>query len=346
MPWDFNNKNYRKPKIRNRQRAYGTDDFQKDLIHGNAMAGPDERLRSMPASLDFYDYKRGNITPEDIDKAPIPIFDTYASWQAKNPEGELWRLDYPGTDYDTAERVKPDFSNLRPTDSVLPFNPFAYSQDRIYQYRSIQPQVMLKRVNIDDPKQVATIFKAYDNIRNVMNDWEGALRDDAYLDGFYDLDTDERKREDGWLIRQNIEKAGGDVKRGLEAAFKDLRISNWGYQALKSLIGHREDSSIPIGDRDKLLDANFDRFFNAYEKANSMYDRNANKASSPIGYKRVSDPDYNEWFRQKADEDFRRANHLSRGGRMSTPPKSFRVPGGYRVGRAEGLGNDEYDVYF
>ena len=61
---------------------------------------------------------------------------------------------------------------------------------------------------------------------------------------------------------------------------------------------------------------------------------------------RVTDPDYNEWFRKKADEDFRRANHFSRGGRMSTPPKSFRVPGGYRVGRAEGLGNDEYDVYF
>lgn len=103
---------------------------------------------------------------------------------------------------------------------------------------------------------------------------------------------------------------------------------------------------MPNEDRAKLLNANFDRFFNAYEKANSMYDRNANKASSPIDYKRVSDPDYNEWFRQKADEDFRRANHLSRGGRMSTPPKSFRVPGGYRVGRAEGLGNDEYDVYF
>lgn len=346
MPWDFNNEYYRKPKIRNRHRAYGTDAFQKDVIHDNAMAGPDERLRPIPASLDFYDYKRGNITPEDIENAPLPMYDSVASWQAQHPEGELWRVAFPGDDYDTAEPVKSDFSNLRPNDSVLPFNPLEYSQDRLYQDRSIKPQVMLKRVNIDDPKQVATIFKAYDNIRNVMNDWEGAIRDDVYLDGFYDQDTDDRKREDGWLIRQNIEKAGGDVKRGLEAALNDRRISNWGYKALQSLIGHKYPSTIPIKDRGKLLDANFDRFFNAYEKANSMYDRNANNGSSPIGYKRVSDPDYDEWFRQKADEDFRRANHFSRGGRMSTPPKSFRVPGGYRVGRAEGLGNDEYDVYF
>ena len=45
-------------------------------------------------------------------------------------------------------------------------------------------------------------------------------------------------------------------------------------------------------------------------------------------------------------ERVRKGQSFSRGGRMSTPPKSFRVPGGYRVGRAEGLGNDEYDVYF
>lgn len=45
-------------------------------------------------------------------------------------------------------------------------------------------------------------------------------------------------------------------------------------------------------------------------------------------------------------ERVRKGQRFSRGGRMSTPPKSFRVPGGYRVGRAEGLGNDEYDVYF
>ena len=45
-------------------------------------------------------------------------------------------------------------------------------------------------------------------------------------------------------------------------------------------------------------------------------------------------------------ERVRKGQSFSRGGRMSTSPKSFRVPGGYRVGRAEGLGNDEYDVYF
>ena len=338
--WNENSPGYRDPIWRKRT-GFTVNTEDRDFSEN-----PDGTLNSIPASAINWAIQRtrkGNINPGDA--TTLPFYSYVSNFMERNPNQTVYRTPKHGDDIYHSEPVKKDLSNIRFGDSFSTVNPLG-DQGRAMFDNKIQPTPFLRRVNLRNPKQAANIFATYDYLGSSLQDWESAIRGNNFLAGFYDLDTENSLPRDARIIRKCLEQANGDTKTAYYNALNS-GISEWGYKALKSIIGYQEDSNIPNERRGAIWEADYDRFWNAYEKALELYDRDQNRGTSPYSvYNLTDEEDMAELVPNKLYQRSAEANKYSRGGRLRTAPKTLRDRYGHRLGRAEGLGNDDYDVYF
>lgn len=312
--------------------------FNKAIIKNNAQLDGDQPLQSLRFDGGS-EYTRGNISQQDIDKAPLPFYHSVASYKMDHPGAPVWRIPNKGDNFWEAELVKDDYSNILPDDSFTTVDP--RDQTGAMFDTSIQPTYYHKRLDINDKKDAAGVLTAYDYLVSAMKDWKSALRGSNWLNGFYDEYSRQNISRDADQLARIIGNANGDA----ETALENLKgVSHQTSAALYSILGHRMPPDLPWDKRGALLNDNLTRFFNAYNKIKDLYNTGSDQPSTAPTMPRDKFGD--DYIRQQALESIRLPNSYSRGGRMRTAPKSFRSPNGYRVGKADGMGDDEYDVYF
>lgn len=330
---------------------------------------------------DMYQIHKGNVPITNWNVRPS--YTGVESYMKKHPGEPIYitpgYIDYHRNDgFEGSYILNPDLSNLDAYGAYSTRNP-EFDQDGAMQDNSIPRTGIPARVNLTNENSVRNIKLTEKLLNDMFTDYESIINGDAYFKSCYgphvrnDAELRRIVQRDAEILSNIRQQAHGDYGKMYELAVRS-QLSAGGYEVLKRAIGNTglarrgEDPA----KRQELLTQ---RALNGIRDVNQFYDFDPNTPfrlptvnflANEVG-DRYSDP-YNQvrgdlkykrspynYRTYNIDESQnshyspetpREPNSFSRGGRMSTPPKSFRVPGGYRVGRAEGLGNDEYDVYF
>lgn len=338
-------------------------------------AGPSEdgKLASLsPVGLAWRTgAQKGNINSSDFQYSQLP--DGVVQYMKDHPKITIMRKPWGQRDSSFAELkreepIESDFSNLRASDAVRPVA-YTWSQQREIEAPEssvIKPWPVLGKANIGTVKDASTVYGDVNRISSALGGWREFLEGNPYYSSFYDFvpETESREgkmRNDARVIKEVFSAYPSDPMEALMAAVKSASVSKYGKDVLRALTGYNLGNVV---DRDMddqfkqdLFNADFNRLNNAYKAASQYYDRDDSRPSEEYDPGMMTnDKNYNQWFRDQALKDFVVRGSVpkayggrlySNGGRIQTrpAPNTIRAQNGLKLRKADGMGNDEYDVY-
>lgn len=387
-------KKYLTPKYQTPEYKY-TIPITPDSISARRQREMEDAFLSAPKDEITQDaelmFGRGNIHPE---YNFYPVYSPTANYHRKHPNEVLYRVPLH-QDFDSAEAINPDLSNLRASDQVSPVNP-KYDQDGAMMDNRIGRSGIPAKSNLNKIGAAKSAFATESMLNSIFDNIEDVIMSDNYLQGYYDYlpnvydgrSINERAlrkilRRDGEVLR-SLRGQYGNLEDAFAAAMESRMITNSTANVLQAVIGN---TGIPIKRRgltenpSKRQNAIATKYFNTLREAHALYTTDPNspeksaanavyasdiydggpyKYAGGVRDNIIGDSDYKQVpyeyakYSQLAPslqtryipEPPQESKKYSRGGRLRTAPKTLRDRYGHRLGRAEGLGNDDYDVYF
>lgn len=300
---------------------------------------------------------KGVVNPSKHSALRIPYPESV--WHKRNPDIPLY-MNYdqstPGREYrdylegrgPAAELINPDGSNYKVGMSITKYAPFSeyYNQDRAIN-SDIQRFYVPARADVSTAKGAGEAIGDYNNLSEAMHNYRPFLRGNTFYDSWYSFYNlgDEAKKNDEQIIETALRNSGGDIKGAFEEA--QDRVSSAGLRVLYSLLRYYDDPRVK--NRQQAGDQVKARFFNAYDEANRYYNTAEGIPERDARYFNLqfaTPEEKRAFYSQPSPQEearLRGVNSYSRGGRLRVPKRNSY---GDRLGRADGLGTDDYDVYF
>lgn len=315
--------------------------------------------------------QKGNVNSSDFQYSQLP--DGVVQYMKDHPKITVMRKPWEqrGSSFAELEReepIKSDFSNLRASDAVRPAA-YTWSQQREIEAPEssvIKPWPVLGKANVGTAAEAARVYGDVNRISSALRGWREFLESNPYYSSFYDYvpeteSMEGKMRDDARAIKELVDAYPSDPMGALMAAVGSTSISKYGKDVLRALTGYNLGNIVDrdMDDRFKqdLFNADFNRLNNAYKAASQYYDRDDNRPSEEYDPGvMTNDENYNQWFKDQALKDFVVRGSVpkayggrlySRGGRIQTrpAPNTIRAQNGLKLRKADGMCNDEYDVY-